>query len=357
MARKIVIIGAGIIGAAIGYHLSRDGADVTVIEKSAPASGATSKSFAWINAHFTETPEFFALRMASIAAWQTLEKEIDHADFKVRWGGSLSWGDSNEDHKGQIQAPGNPDYRVETINPAEFSTLEPAVRPPDGDCLHALDEGAIDPVAATRVLLQAAARHGAKMIYGCGIDRLLMQNNRITGVATPYGEIATDEIVVAAGVWSQNLLADAGVGLPMDNSYSIIVRSTPAEPLISRVMLSPDVHFRQDIDGSVIFAESFVGGEIGGDPSKSATKILKLLRHRVPGLRRIEIENIFVGNRPIPADGFPVIGRASGTQGLYLASMHSGITLAPIVGRLASEEILANRQSDLLAPYRLSRFQ
>jgi len=357
MGRKIVVIGAGIIGAAIAYHLSANGADVTVIEKSAPASGATAKSFAWINANFAETPEFFALRTASIAAWHDLEKEIDHADFKVRWGGSLAWGDSNEEQVGHAKALKELGYRLEIISPAEFSALEPALRPPDGDCLHALDEGAIDPVTATRVLLQAATRHGARMIYGCGIEQLLMQHNRITGVATSFGEIATDDVVVAAGVWSHDLVAQVGVGLPMDNSYSIIVRTTQAEPLISRVILSPDVHFRQDLDGSVIFAESFSGGEIGGDPSRSADKILKLLRHRVPDLGRIEIENIYVGNRPIPADGFPVIGHTSGIEGLYLATMHSGITLAPIVGRLASEEILANRRSDLLTPYRLSRFQ
>ena len=153
MARKIVVIGAGIIGASIAYHLSTNGADVTVIEKSAPASGATAKSFAWINAHFTETPEFFALRMASIAAWHILEKEIDHADFKVRWGGSLSWGDSNAEQMGRAKALKELGYRVKMIDPVEFSTLEPALRPPDGDCLLALDEGAIDPVGATRVLL------------------------------------------------------------------------------------------------------------------------------------------------------------------------------------------------------------
>ncbi len=357
MGRKIVVIGAGIIGASIAYHLSKSGADVTVIEKSAPASGATATSFAWINANFTETPEFFALRTASISTWQTLEKEMDHADFKVRWGGSLSWGDSNAEQASRAKALTELGYRLNIVGPAEFSALEPALRPPEGDCLHALDEGAIDPVSATRVLLQAAAGHGARMIYGCGIDQLLMQNNRITGVATPFGEIATDEVVVAAGVWSHDLAAQAGVGLPMDNSYSIIVRTTRAKPLISRVILSPDVHFRQDLDGSVIFAESFSGGEISGDPSNSAAKILKLLRHRVPDLGRIEIENIYVGNRPIPADGFPVIGRASSAQGLYLATMHSGITLAPIVGKLATNEILSGADEEMLAPYRLSRFQ
>ena len=357
MGRKIVVIGAGIIGAAIAYHLSANGADVTVIEKSVPASGATAKSFAWINAHFAETPEFFALRMASLATWQTLEKEINHVEFKVRWGGSLSWGDSNAEQMDRAKALTELGYRLNIINTAEFSKLEPALKPPEGNCLHALDEGAIDPVRATRVLLQAATRRGARMIYGCGIKQLLMQHKCITGVATPFGEIATDDVVIAAGVWSHDLLAPVGVSLPMDNSHSIIVRTTPAEPLISRVILSPDVHFRQDLDGSIIFAESFSGGEIGGDPSKSAAKILNLLRHRVPGLGDIRIESIEVGNRPIPADGFPVIGRAPGIEGLYLAIMHSGITLAPIVGKLASQELLANRQPELLSPYRLSRFQ
>ena len=63
-----------------------------------------------------------------------------------------------------------------------------------------------------------------------------------------------------------------------------------------------------------------------------------------------------LGYRPMPSDGFPIIGRAAGVDGLYVAVMHSGITLAPVVGLFAAEEVLDGRRDPLLAPYGLSRF-
>ncbi len=356
MGKKIIVIGAGIIGASIAYHLARDGADVTVIEKSTAASGATSKSFAWINAHYAETPEFFTLRTASISAWHDLEKEINHADFTVRWGGSLSWGDSPKEQNQQMKALKTLGYRLQLINSEEFTALEPAIRPPEGDCLYALSEGAIEPVTATRILLQAAAGFGAKIIYGCEVEQLIMTHNLVTGVTTPYGEVFADNIVVASGVWGSGLLTKIGLNLPMNNSYSLIIRTTQVAPVVSRVILSPDVHFRQDLDGSIIFAESFGGGDVGNDPTGIAAEILDKLRYRVPALGAIEIESTLVGNRPIPEDGFPAIGPAAGVDGLYLATMHSGITLAPITGKLVANEILNGTQAEMLAPYRPSRF-
>ena len=63
-----------------------------------------------------------------------------------------------------------------------------------------------------------------------------------------------------------------------------------------------------------------------------------------------------LGHRPMPVDGFPAVGRVPGIAGLYVAVMHSGITLAPAVGRFVAEEILAGRRASLLAPYGLERF-
>jgi glycine/D-amino acid oxidase-like deaminating enzyme len=74
------------------------------------------------------------------------------------------------------------------------------------------------------------------------------------------------------------------------------------------------------------------------------------------GGERLEFERYTIGYRPMPSDGFPIIGRADGLAGLYLAVTHSGVTLAPAIGLFAAEELLAGRQEPLLAPYRLRRF-
>ena len=71
---------------------------------------------------------------------------------------------------------------------------------------------------------------------------------------------------------------------------------------------------------------------------------------------RLELDFHTIGYRPMPADGFPIIGRAEGIDGLYVAVMHSGITLAPAVGLFAAQEILEGRRDPLLQPYGLSRF-
>lgn len=89
--RRIVVAGGGIIGASIAYRLAHRGAEVTLVEKSAPASGATSKSFAWINATFSKQPRhYYELNRLGIAAHHQLDHEL-HGELKIRWGGSLEW--------------------------------------------------------------------------------------------------------------------------------------------------------------------------------------------------------------------------------------------------------------------------
>lgn len=89
--RKIIIAGAGIIGAAIAYQLARAGASVTVVEKGVPGQGATANSFAWINASRGKKPyHYYLLNRLGIAAWSDLEKQLP-GKLLVRWGGSLEW--------------------------------------------------------------------------------------------------------------------------------------------------------------------------------------------------------------------------------------------------------------------------
>ena len=84
---SVGVVGGGIIGASIALHLSKAGAQVTLFEKTAPAAGATSKSFAWINAH-TSDPHYRALRLKSIAAYRELDQQLQ---LDITWGGAIHW--------------------------------------------------------------------------------------------------------------------------------------------------------------------------------------------------------------------------------------------------------------------------
>lgn len=354
---KIVVVGAGIIGASVAYHLAKGGGDVTIIEKSVPASGATSKSFAWINAHYAGTPEFYRLRTTSMEAYRTLEQELGDDDFKVHWSGSLSWELAGAERAQQVAKLEDYGSTPRIIDMAEFKVFEPALRVPDIEtCLRMEVEAAIDPVAATHALLQAAVGAGAKLIYGCEVEDFMTAEGRIVGVKTSTGLLYADQVVVTVGVQTQRLLAKAKAHLPMNNSYGLIVHTKPVVPVLSHIIISSDIHFRQQPDGTFLAGESFSGGEVGDDAFEIADRIMVRLKHHLPGVENLEIDFVAFGKRPIPQDGLPAVGAVSDKKGLYVACMHSGITLAPLIGKLAAAEILHGQEADLLSPYRPQRF-
>ena len=142
----------------------------------------------------------------------------------------------------------------------------------------------------------------------------------------------------------------------MTTSAGLILHSKPLPSLVSRMILASWLHVRQQTDGTILAATDFGGGEINDDPERGAIILLDLLKRNIRGCQNAEIARITTGYRPTPKDGFPIVGRAAECDGLYVATMHSGVTLAPAVGLFAADEIVNGRRDPLLAPYGLARF-
>ena len=359
MTQKIIVVGAGIVGASIALHLAEGGADVTVLDAVAPASGASGKSFGWINANFAETPAYFRLRRAAIDAFHDVADRIG-AKAPVRWHGSLWWEDSGADfdaHFAELQAFG---YEADLVDASGFRALEPNVADPPVQCIRTSVEGAADGEGMTRALLAAAAGWGASVVAGCKVTGVVTQGDHVAGVTTSFGDMMADHVVVATGVASGDLLAGVGVRLPMDNKTGVIVHTAPVAPTLRHVIMSPDIHFRQENDGRIIMGEVFSGGgldaALGESPADFAARMLDRLSARLPSVSDLKVASIMTGERPVPVDGFPVIGAARGVQGLYMAAMHSGITLGPLAGKLAAQDILHGQRDELLAPFGPDRF-
>ena len=123
--------------------------------------------------------------------------------------------------------------------------------------------------------------------------------------------------------------------------------------LVGRVVSGPDLEIRQDAAGRLFVADYYVEGE---SLDERAADTLALIRRRFRGADAVESIDARVGWRPMPADGAPIVGFTPDAPGLYLAVMHSGVVMAPVVGRLATEEIAAGREAEALASCRLSRF-
>jgi glycine/D-amino acid oxidase-like deaminating enzyme len=353
--RSIVIAGGGIMGASIAWHLARRGAGVTLVEKTAPASGTTRDSFAWINATFSKQPiTYFHLNFEGIAAWRRLEREMP-TPLAIQWGGSVEWRSSDPEGKQfhrdvlRHQAWG---YSARIIEEAELRSLLPGVEPGPIDAASYCDqEGTLDPVAATNALLDEARRFGAAIHHPCEVIGLELEEGRIDTVVTTHGAFTVDVLVVACGNGTPGVAAMAGVKIPLKDSPGALAHSAPQARLLQRVMLGPGSHVKQDASGRIIAGDNFSGGETSADGEH-----LLMQASRYLSKMETNAERISLGWRVMPQDEFPIVGFVDHCPNLYVVATHSGVTLAALFGEYAAAEILDGTQVELLAPYRLSRF-
>ncbi|PDQ18800.1 D-amino-acid oxidase, partial [Mesorhizobium sanjuanii] len=157
-------------------------------------------------------------------------------------------------------------------------------------------------------------------------------------------------------VGSPDIAATAGVKLPIETPPGLIVHSRPFEKLLNGLVLAERLHMRQTAEGRIIAGSDFGGADPGMDAEATARDLFAATKAMLRGSDGLELDFHTIGYRPTPTDGFPIIGRAKGVPGLYVAVMHSGVTLAPAVGLFAAREILDGERDPLLAPYGLARF-
>ena len=260
---------------------------------------------------------------------------------------------SSKDYAAEHSAWG---YGIERVDRAGVARIEPNLTALPDFALHVAEEGVAEPVAATRALLADAERHGARMMPGTIVTALTQTNGRVVGVDSPAGLIVADEVVIAAGVGSPDIAATAGIKLPIEAPPGLIVHSRPYEKLLNGLVLAERLHMRQTAEGRIIAGSDFGGADPGMDAEATARDLFAAMKAMLHGADGLELDFHTVGYRPTPIDGFPIIGRAEGVSGLYVAVMHSGITLAPAVGLFAAREILEGERDPLLEPYGLARF-
>ncbi|WP_214473106.1 FAD-binding oxidoreductase [Mesorhizobium sp. dw_380] len=351
-AKHVIVIGAGIIGASIAWHLTRAGAQVTVIADSAPGGVATPNSFAWINASSGNPEPYFRLRTFAMAEWSRLARDLP--GLSLAWCGGLRWDLSADELEVYAAEHSSWGYGIERVDRAGAARIEPNLAELPDFALYVAEEGVAEPVATTKALLADAELRGARITSST--VTALVQKGKITGVDTSHGLIAADEVVIAAGVGAPGIAATAGINLPIETPPGLIVHSRPYKRLLNGLVLAERLHMRQTAEGRIIAGSDFGGADPGMDAEATARALFAATKAMLRDSDGLELDFHTVGYRPTPVDGFPIIGRAEGMDGVYVAVMHSGITLAPAVGLFAAKEILDGERDPLLAPYGLGRF-
>ncbi|APO76302.1 FAD dependent oxidoreductase protein [Rhizobium etli 8C-3] len=349
--RHVIVVGAGIIGASIAWHLAKAGAAVTVVAEET-GGVATPNSFAWINASWGNPEFYFRFRRRSMAQWKRLAAELP--GMPLSWCGGICWDLPRDQLEAFAKEHGGWGYGVSRIERSEISRREPYLENAPDFALAVAEEGAVEPVAAARMMLADAEARGAKFI-GAAVGSLIRSGDHIAGVVTSQGLIDADHVVLACGAGSVPIAASAGITLPVEAPPGLIVHSRPFEKRLNGLVIARELHMRQTTEGRIIAGSDFAGSDPGEDRKATAAALFAKVKASLLETEALTMDFLTVGYRPTPQDGFPIIGDC-GIGGLYIAVMHSGVTLAPLVGMLAANEILSGATDESLEPFRLSRF-
>lgn len=349
MAKRVIVIGSGIIGASIAYHLAKAGAEVTVIEAGEPGGVATRASWAWINASWGNPEPYFRLRIRSIEHWHKMQSEIP--ELAINWCGGLIWDLPPEQLDAYAAERAQWGQPLRKVSRGEIHAIEPSLTTVPEFGYFAPGEGMLEPLATTEVLLDAAKALGAEVLAETPVKWLAEEHGRVVGVMTDVGVIHADETVVAAGAGTAQLLDSVGLTLKMSSPAGLLSHSKPAPKLLNGLVMSPGLHIRQTAEGRIVAGTDFAGADPEGDAEGLAADLEAKVEAMVQGAEGLGLDFFTIGYRPTPADGFSAIGRPHKKTGVYLVVTHSGVTLAAALGQFAAQELLTGTRDPLLATF------
>lgn len=349
----ILIIGAGVIGSAIAYHLARQNLQVLLVDC---AQGAQAPAASWASAggvrrqgrHQAEAP----LATEAIARWPSLSEELE-ADLDYRQGGNLLLPETDEQADQLIhfvqqqQAMGFSDVRL--LDRREVHEYAPALSQHIVAGSSSPADGQADPRRTTRAFARAALRHGARYLPQTAARCLLAEEERVHGVETADGPLYAGQIVLAAGAWSDELAASVHLHLPIRTRALQMLLSTPAPAQILQAVLGTvgrALSLKQLSDGAF-----FIGGGWPGDPAPDRRSCITRPESIagnwqdacaiVPTVTGLQIARAWCGLECVTIDELPLLGPAPGLSGLTLALGCSGhgFALAPAIGRALADQL------------------
>jgi sarcosine oxidase subunit beta len=346
MARRIVIVGGGLMGLSAAFHLRRDdaGARVTVLERDRVGAAASGASAAGVRA-MGRDPAERELALASLARWPDLDRELE-APTGYRRGGGLrvalddpAWHAAPAWVAGQ-RADGVP---VELVDAPAARRLAPGIAPSCRGGVHCPIDGQADAMATVRAFATAARRRGALVDEGVGAKGLVVERGRVVAVErSDGGREACDVAVLAAGAWTAALLAGVGVRLVLETRPLQMLLTNPAPAALTPVIgaFEHRLSLKQLDDGAYLIG--------GGWPARvtdhagnryemvdgSVKGSLETARAVYPPLAGHALARSWAGLEAFTPDDLPVIGPVPAIDGLLVAAgfCGHGFALSPMIG-------------------------
>ncbi len=345
---EVVVVGGGIIGASIAYHLTKAGvSDVIVLERH-EITGGTTWHAAGLVAQLRATENLTRLAQYSLELYKNLEEETGQATgFRAPGAIQLATTESRWEevrrtaamarYLGVIAEEIGPNEVAEKFPMCEVSDVVGAIWLPE--------DGAVGPSDVTQALMRGARNGGARLFEGCGVDDVIVTDGRATGVITEDGQrIEADSVVLACGLWTRHLAAKQGVNVPLMAAHHYYVVTEPIDGCDQDwpILRDPDrfAYLKPEAGGSMLvglFEPVAIPWPAAGPPPTNKSFIsldpdadhlaeyLPPTFDRIPIVHETGLRLIFDGPESFTPDDSYILGEAPNLPGMYVAAGFNSI--------------------------------
>jgi glycine/D-amino acid oxidase-like deaminating enzyme len=353
----IVILGAGVMGASIAFHLGlRKAGKVVVIDKGHVGQGGSGRSSALIRMHYSYPPEV-QLALVSLRMFENWREEVgEKGDFRKTGFVRIVHPGETDRLKQNVGMQRKLGVNVQLIDRFDLKELEPDWAVDEVElAAYEPDSGYGDGAGVANDFLTRARELGVAYLSKTGALEFLVEKGQVRGINTDQGAIAAPMVVAATGPWTRPLFQKIGIELPIETEYHqvAILRNAPDMrgggcACIDSVS---ETYFRSDAHDKFLIGDFY--GQRGADPDNfpqrasddGLEEIIERASRRIPKLENAEVMRGVTGVYDMTPDSRPLLGEVSGVGGLYVCAGFSGMgfKISPAIGLVMSELLLDGR--------------
>jgi sarcosine oxidase subunit beta len=367
----IVILGAGVMGASIAFHLARrKPGNIVVLDKDHVGSGGSGRSSALVRMHYSYPPEV-QLAVASLHIFQHWREIVgEPGDFRKTGFVRIVHPNETERLKQNVEMQKKFGVHVELIDRHQLQELEPDWAVDEVElAAYEPDSGYGDGSGVASDFLSHARDHGVTYAPHTEATALRVEGGQVRGVVTTQREIAAPVVIAATGPWTRPLLRQIGCDLPIEPEFHqvAILRNAPGMKGGGRACIDSvtATYFRSDAHDKFLVGDFY--GKRPVDPDnfpqrasdESLEEIIERAARRVPKLENAEVMRGVTGVYDMTPDSRPVLGEIPGAKGLYVCAGFSGMgfKISPAIGLVMSELLLDGSGKTVdITPFRPHRF-
>ena len=378
---KVVVIGGGVAGCSVAYHLTEFGwKDVVLLERDQLTSGTTWHAAGLIG-QLGSSATITRLRNYSLNLYKKLEKETGLST-GLKQNGSLTVATTEarlEELKRQLTFAQRFNVEAKEVTKDEIKDIYPLINTNDvvGGVFIAQD-GQADPVGVTNVLAKSAKNNGAQFFEKCPVKKILIKNGKIEGVETEHGKIECEYIVLATGMWSRQVAAEVGVSIPLYPNEHFYILSEPMNEIQKSLPVLRDynncLYLKEDAGKLLVglfepnarpaftntykVPNDFSFGELPEDFDHFEPYLQKAM-NRIPSLEKVGIRKFFNGPESFTPDTNYLLGETSEVKNFFVCCGFNsiGIVSSGGAGKITAEWMINGEVNDDVFSLDITRFE